>query len=75
MTLEATEFIRRLLLHVLPRGFVKIRHFGFLANRHREDSIRLCRTLLEAQAPDVRDAAGLLRKVRRSPASEGQTSS
>jgi hypothetical protein len=46
MTLQANEFIRRLLLHVLPRGFVKIRHFGFLANRARADHIRLCRALL-----------------------------
>jgi hypothetical protein len=44
MTLQATEFIRRFLLHVLPRGFVKIRHCGYLANRGREDNIRLCRT-------------------------------
>jgi hypothetical protein len=57
MTLEATEFIRRFLLHVLPRGFVKIRHFGFLANRRREDNIRLCRTLLDAQSSNVRAAA------------------
>jgi hypothetical protein len=57
MTLQATEFIRRFLLHVLPRGFVKIRHFGFLANRRREDNIRLCRTLLDAQSPNVHDAA------------------
>ena len=57
MTLQATEFIRRFLLHVLPRGFVKIRHFGFLANRRREDNIRLCRTLLDAQSPNIRDAA------------------
>ena len=57
MTLQATEFIRRFLLHVLPRGFVKIRHFGFLANRGREDNIRLCRALLDAQSPNVRDAA------------------
>jgi hypothetical protein len=66
MTLEATEFIRRFLLHVLPRGFVKIRHFGFLANRRREDSIRLCRTLLDAQAPNVRDAA-VTRQERPNP--------
>jgi Putative transposase/Transposase zinc-binding domain len=46
MTLSATEFIRRFLLHVLPRGFVKIRHFGFLANRGREYNLRLCRALL-----------------------------
>src|SRR6266446_724514 len=57
MTLQATEFIRRFLLHVLPRGFVKIRHFGFLANRGREDNIRLCRTLLDAQSPNIRNAA------------------
>ena len=42
---------------MLPRGFVKIRHFGFLANRGREDNIRLCRTLLDAQSPNFRDAA------------------
>jgi hypothetical protein len=57
MTLQATEFIRRFLLHVLPRGFVKIRHFGFLANRGRQDNIRLCRMLLDTQSPNVRDAA------------------
>jgi hypothetical protein len=46
MTLEAEEFIRRFLLHVLPSGFVRIRHFGFLANRHRETKLTLCRELL-----------------------------
>jgi hypothetical protein len=46
MTLKAEEFIRRFLLHVLPSGFVKVRHFGFLANRGRRDSVRLCRELL-----------------------------
>jgi Putative transposase len=48
MTLDAHEFIRRFLLHVLPRGFVRIRHYGFLANPHREQSISLCRQLLGA---------------------------
>jgi hypothetical protein len=57
MTRQATEFIRRFLLHVLPRGFVKIRHFGFLANRGRDDQIRLCRTLLDPPSPHVRDDA------------------
>jgi len=47
MTLQATEFIRRFLLHVLPKGFVKIRHFGFLANRCRQQKIVLCRKLLD----------------------------
>ena len=44
--LDAPEFIRRFLLHVLPCGFVKIRHFGFLSNRNRKESLSLCRTLL-----------------------------
>jgi hypothetical protein len=43
MSLEAVEFIRRFLLHVLPLGFVKIRHFGFLANRNRTQALALCR--------------------------------
>jgi hypothetical protein len=48
MTLEAVEFIRRFLLHVLPSGFVHIRHFGFLANRNRKEKLTLCRSLLGA---------------------------
>ena len=47
MTLEAVEFIRRFLLHVLPSGFVHIRHFGFLANRKRKEKLALCRSLLD----------------------------
>src|SRR5262249_1322596 len=43
MTLEAPEFVRRLLLHVLPGGFVRIRHYGLLANRHRHEKLALCR--------------------------------
>jgi hypothetical protein len=51
MTLSADEFLRRFLLHVLPGGFVRIRHLGFLANRHRTSSIALCRKLIgEEQA-------------------------
>jgi hypothetical protein len=46
MSLDAVEFIRRFLLHVLPGGFVKIRHFGFLANRNRKAVIQHCRGLL-----------------------------
>jgi hypothetical protein len=48
MTLKAEEFIRRFLLHTVPRGFVKIRHFGFLANRCRQENLLLCRKLLAA---------------------------
>jgi len=46
MTLAATEFLRRFFLHVLPKGFVRIRHFGFLANRFRAARVKLCRQLL-----------------------------
>jgi hypothetical protein len=50
MTLTPTEFIRRFLLHVLPSGFQRIRHFGFLGNRYRQAKLALCRQLL-AMAP------------------------
>ncbi len=50
MTLPAEEFLRRFLLHVLPRGFVRIRSFGFLANRRRGTLLPLCRQAL-ATAP------------------------
>jgi hypothetical protein len=43
MTLSAVEFLRRFLQHILPAGFVKIRHFGFLANRSRRDQLARCR--------------------------------
>ena len=46
MTLMATEFLRRFFLHVLPKGFVRIRHFGFLANRFRGSRLTLGRQLL-----------------------------
>jgi hypothetical protein len=46
MTLSAQEFLRRFLLHVLPRGFVRIRSFGFLANRRRAQLLPLCQRLL-----------------------------
>ena len=50
MTLKATEFIRRFLLHVLPTGFVRIRHYGFLANRVCQEKLALCRLLLHDDA-------------------------
>jgi len=46
MTLHADEFIRRFLLHVLPARYVRIRHFGLLANRNRKDNIASCREFL-----------------------------
>ena len=51
MTLKATEFIRRFLLHVLPSGFVRIRHYGFLANRVCQEKLTLCRALLGVETP------------------------
>jgi hypothetical protein len=51
MTLPADEFIRRFLQHTLPDGFHRIRHIGFLANRHRTEKLALCRDLLAAPSP------------------------
>jgi hypothetical protein len=48
MTLEASEFIRRFLLHILPDGFVKIRHYGILSNRNRKCKLAVCKDLLGA---------------------------
>ena len=48
MSLQAEEFLRRFTRHILPRGFVKARHYGLLANRHREDRLNQCRSLLLA---------------------------
>jgi hypothetical protein len=52
-TLEAVEFLRRFVLHILPKGFHKIRYFGYLANRHRRAKLVLCRTLLGPRAEDL----------------------
>jgi hypothetical protein len=51
MTLDANEFIRRFLLHVLPDGFVKIRYFGLFANRTRKESLDVCREVLGVETP------------------------
>ena len=48
MTIKAVEFIRRFVLHVLPKRFVRIRHQGLLANRHRKEMVALCREFLAA---------------------------
>jgi nitroreductase len=66
MALEADEFIRRFLLHVVPDGFVRIRHFGLLANRTRRAKLARCRALLgaspsPAEAPIESVAALMLR--------------
>jgi hypothetical protein len=51
MTLEAEEFLRRFLLHALPPGFQRIRHYGLFANRCRQDKLARCRHLLTAVEP------------------------
>jgi putative transposase/transposase-like zinc-binding protein len=61
MTLDADEFLRRFVQHVLPSGFVKVRHYGLLANRHRVARLTVCRRLLlvanvAATLPDARAA-------------------
>jgi len=49
MILDAVEFIRRFLLHILPSGFQRLRHYGVLANRVREAKLGVCRVLLQQQ--------------------------
>jgi len=57
MTLDATEFLRRFFLHVLPKGFVRIRHFGLLANRFRHQILPLARRLLAVNADPLPESA------------------
>jgi hypothetical protein len=45
LTLSGTEFIRRFLMHILPKGFVKIRYYGILANRNKKTKLTLCKKL------------------------------
>jgi len=56
MTLSGVEFLRRFLLHVVPGGFMRIRHFGFLANRARATDLQRCRQLLQAAGPEAEPA-------------------
>ena len=53
MAFAADEFIRRFLLHVLPTGFQRIRYYGFLGNRCRDEKLVRCRQLLAAPQPSV----------------------
>jgi hypothetical protein len=63
MQLNALEFIRRFLLHVLPKGFVRIRHYGLLANRHRKEKIARCRALLAAPTPEAPEKKSACEKL------------
>ncbi len=65
MTLPADEFLRRFLLHVLPSGFMRIRHFGLLANRHRKRKLERCRALLAAPPPPEKVAESVAARVER----------
>jgi hypothetical protein len=58
MTLEAGEFLRRFLMHVVPARFVRIRYYGFMANRVRADSVERARVLLGAQKPVLTQTHG-----------------
>lgn len=51
LKLDGVEFLRRFLLHTLPDGFVRIRHYGFLANRYRQVNLARCRACLGVDAP------------------------
>ncbi len=55
MTLTADEFLRRLSLHILPRGFMRVRAFGFLATCHRQEKLARIRSLL--QSPPLFDTS------------------
>jgi hypothetical protein len=78
MTLDAHEFIRRFLLHTLPDGFHRVRHYGFLANGHRAAKLDLCRRLLakpqqDELEPDAKSAAAEpLAAAHRCPCCGGQ---
>jgi len=69
MTLSAPEFVRRLLLHVLPTGLVRIRHYGILANRHRHQKLALCRQLLGSGTAAEPESSEETRESRESPSS------
>ena len=64
MTLTAEEFLRRFLLHVVPDGFVRIRHFGLLANRTRAAKLARVRALLDQPSPPPVEAPESVRAVR-----------
>jgi hypothetical protein len=57
MTLDGVEFIRRFMLHVIPSGFVRIRHYGFLSNRSRKEKLDACRKALGIKPQEVETVA------------------
>ena len=71
MTLTHEEFLRRFLQHVLPRGFPRIRYFGFLANRRRGTLLPLCKTLLLATPKTVQSISTRAAMLWRCPCCQG----
>ena len=65
LTLEADEFLRRFLLHVVPRGFMRIRHVGLLANRTRRATLTRCRSLLGQPAIEEAPSKSVAELVHR----------
>jgi hypothetical protein len=63
MTIAAAEFLRRFFQHILPKGFVRIRHFGFLANRQRKALLERCRDLLNAHPAAPHAGSGVASPV------------
>jgi len=64
MRLPAEEFLRRFLLHVLPPGFQRIRHYGLFSNRFRASSLARCRTLLVGERPELLPIPQQIQQVR-----------
>jgi len=65
LTITAVEFIRRFLLHSLPKGFVRIRHYGFLANRDRSKNLTAIRCLMGLADPPVKPISSVEEMMRR----------
>ncbi len=65
VTITAVEFIRRFLLHSLPKGFVRIRHYGFLANRNRAANLNTIRLLMRVSAPVKKETTSLEEMMRK----------
>jgi len=65
VTITAVEFIRRFLLHSLPKGFVRIRHYGFLANRNRAANLNTIRLLMRVSAPAKKETTSLEEMMRK----------
>jgi rubredoxin len=68
MTLSPEEFLRRFVQHVLPRGFPRIRYFGWLANRARKELLPLCRSLLHQPPPETDTSPGTDAAFAKQPA-------